>query len=138
MNIRITKFRGRTLDNKKWLKSKSILYITPSDDHLMIKLWDYSIHEWRFVDPESLGEFTGNYDSDYQEIYEGDIIKADIWNDDIDGYRHGLIALIFYDNAQTMFSVQILDTQLVQPLAECTNIKIIGNIYDSKEFLEEL
>lgn len=136
-NIRISKFRGKTLDNKHWIESKSILYTTALDGHLMVELWDYSKNEWRFILPESLREFTGSWDSNNQEIYEGDIIKADIWNNKSNNYRNGLISFIFYDKARAMFSVQILDSQLIQPLAECVNIKIVGNIYDNKEFLEE-
>jgi len=81
------------------------------------------------VIPETIGQFTGLYDIDKIEIYEGDIIDT--------GYDKWIVK---FGNGS--FYATIPNTSFFLDLSrEIINyyeIKVIGNIYDNPELIEEL
>ena len=90
-----------------------------------------------YVNPDTVGQFTGLYDKDGKEIYEGDIVKAPyldpIFGDVVNnmfvnivvGYNKGSFVLEYDGNLRVYIS-DLYD-----------NIEIIGNIYDNPELLTE-
>lgn len=72
--MREIKFRGYNAKNKQWLygfylQNRGGHFICP-DEFANGKSWeDYE------VAPDTIGQFTGLYDKNEREIYEGDIVK---------------------------------------------------------------
>lgn len=83
------------------------------------------------VEEETLGQFTGLYDKNGKEIYEGDVLQIDIdrayvkWND-----KYGYFQLIPIGD-------YYFDSDVIGEALEYLEEEIIGNIYDNKELLKE-
>lgn len=66
------KFRGYSDDYNRWFFGDMTLAIDGS--HFILSA-NGSVRERIMIDPESLGQFTGMYDSHDEEIFEGDIVR---------------------------------------------------------------
>jgi uncharacterized phage protein (TIGR01671 family) len=79
------------------------------------------------IEDETLGQFTGLYDKNGKEIYEGDIVKD---ND--------ITLVIQWDNNNSRYEAirpfKSLPKNYELTLSFC---EVIGNIYDNKELLEQ-
>lgn len=120
--MRTIKFRGERTFNREWVYGYYI-YDKIADEHL---IWEDG--SWIQVIPETVGQFTGLYDNNSKEIFEGDILKRDNPN-----YGYG-------DPRQPEY--------LFSPLRDleylygddnwifiCQSGEIIGNIHDNPELI---
>ena len=92
------------------------------------------------VDKETISQFTGLYDYNCKEIYEGDIIEDKEYK-----YKH----LIRYSNNKACFTatlVKYVGDDINESFWECDvtqrwinecGKEVIGNIYDNKELLTQ-
>ena len=117
MTHRLLKFRGRCGDT--WRKGDHLTY----RDSDVIKHWLGSISPEYTVESETVGQFTGLYDCERKEIYEGDIIQINRKNFEV-----------FY--SQNLCAVAIKSP--LQPLNKMVALssKVVGNIHDSPELLK--
>ena len=83
------------------------------------------------IDPDTIGQFTGLYDCDGNEIYEGDIVK---WKAD------NLLYAVIFNWGMFYASVEVCNQEIyggfpLHTLAEGNgkDIEIVGNIYDNPE-----
>ena len=90
--------------------------------------------DWVYVIPETIGQFTGLYDCDGKEIFEGDILK---WEKD------GLMYVVRFWHGMFYASVKECNEDILGgfPLHALTKYedrkcKIVGNIYDNPELLK--
>lgn len=152
--MRTIKFRGKRVDNGEWIEGYVYcgdIYGRSTDINNAVEVLiinnDYD--EWEVI-KETVGQFTGLYDKNGKEIYEGDIIK------EFNGYgSDNGIAKIEYDTAtfdlgarheyrQTIcgFIAKAIDNQKYNSESSTQSFyekecEVIGNIHDKKEKVEE-
>lgn len=89
------------------------------------------------VDAKTVGQFTGLYDKNRKEIYEGDILRV------YDGERYFNIVVKWSKEAMAFMACYCDGNQSPLSwfsglLSKTHEIEVIGNIYDNKELLEEV
>ena len=123
--MRTIKFRGKNIETCEWVYGFYTQggYIredgTLKARHIIHSDFLYDVQE------ETVGQFTGLYDKNGKEIYEGDIVE-------INKEKYAYIAFLL----QTMGYCVVFpnyDTSL--QFFNSNDLKIIGNIYENKERL---
>jgi len=131
--MREIKFRGKCALGGNWeygflTKKKNR---RNGEINFAIAVDDCSLANTIPVHAETIGQFTGVYDIDGNEIYEGDILK------DTDGE----IFAVYYQGCCWLAGVPYVveSTGLFECNLEekaCQDCKVIGNIFDNPELLE--
>lgn len=122
--MRKIKFKGKSIHSDEWCFGSLVDY---GDGDCEIQGFDV-FHEgkdtWKelTVDYNTVCQFTGMYDADEKEIYEGDIVRTSVAKD--------AIGVVEWDNNQASFVVHMKGRTQCYPLSESD--KIIGNIHDNK------
>lgn len=133
--MRTIKFRGKRLDNGKWLYGDLMhdnvggCYVYPIECEALFKA--------NSVDPDTVGQFTGLTDKNGKEIYEGDVIGCH--NPEI---KH----LIFYNEKQGRFMAALNGDIENDFIGVCglddrrwmASKDVIGNVHDNPELLNSL
>ena len=116
--MRTIKFRGKRLKGI-WKINKSITQLENGN----IRLGGYAII------PETIGEFTGLTDKNGVEIYEGDIVKVDIFTKNY--------CIVFGESKKWGASFQYKSDSSIYYLTEsfAKDCLVIGNIFDNPELL---
>ena len=146
--MREIKFRGYDLDDKRWYHGGYHYHIkrqlSPIGDELkkddiqhLILLDGFA--DWNLpkpikyasnIDPESIGQFTGEKDRNGKEIYEGDIVK----------YGGRQMGVVIWSNH--FLEWRVLMPDLFVKLYECIfpifSIEVVGNIYENFELIEPI
>lgn len=150
MNIEI-KFRGKRESNGEWVyggfvqfNKYSFIFPDPS-----IEYWDRYV-----VDPNTVGQFTGEVDVNGKKIYENDIVKfrtkrfhyKDESKKNIAKWKWFKSVVMFNDGSFLINESGILrnatdvynyDTYLSAFTKDSSNcIEVIGNIHDNPELLD--
>lgn len=129
------KFRAKRVDLNDWIhgylrevfgETKRTFVIAPANK---FESDGYTDMEEDYVQPDTIGQFTGLCDKNGKEIYEGDILKT-FTGSKCEVVYHEASFKIRYNNRHesnilTRSSVFVLDYE------------VIGNIYDNSELLEE-
>ena len=118
------KFRGKCAG--MWRKGDHLTYANGE----VIKAWLGSISPEYTVEPESVGQFTGAYDIDDNEIYEGDICELVL-----DGY----VVYVDWDaeNCQFAFYMKSGKKSNIEFDKWVYEIcRVIGNKFDNPELLK--
>ena len=84
------------------------------------------------INPDTVGQFTGLYDKDGKEIYEGDIILEKLKRSRKDGDLHEIV----FEDCQWFGKNKDGAATSLSLLNDFHVIKIIGNIYDNPELLK--
>lgn len=135
--MREIKFRGKRLDNGEWVYGD--YHHRAGGVHCIIDMQpDFQgkvVYVVIQVAPDTIGQFTGLHDKNGKEIYEGDIIVSE----DYSHARHD----VRYIDDEAMYVAMIIDSSLMeycyirQSWIDKFSKKIIGNIHDNPELLNE-
>ena len=89
-----------------------------------------------FIDPETVGQYTGLKDKNGTKIFEGDIIIGDI--PELVGNQN-LIGIVEYEESAFIVKFPNRQSWQIQKVGFCSfvNYRVIGNIYDNPELLED-
>lgn len=130
-------FRGRRGSNGVWHEG---LYVTRNGVHFIQNDEDGTIKKW-WVEPETIGQYTGANDRNGVKIFNGDILRREFVDPVEEGGVDVCYAWVEYRNDNTHGSgfflidpeyggVDILD------LINCREFEVVGNIHDNPELLE--
>ena len=128
--MRTMKFRSKDLRNGKWYYGS--LHV--NEIYGRKQIWLSGVLGYVDVDPETVGQFTGLYDKDGKEIYEGDILLL--------GNSPSAVFEVKWNESIAAFCIrfnfenEIGSRPLGEWLAEKKNIAIIGNVFDNPELIK--
>lgn len=125
-------FRGKCIEGEKkgkWVYG--VPFTMPSGDCYIIE--DISecfrvLTMWK-VDSDTVGQYAEVSDSEYERIFEGDIVR---WGDTI----HKVVFERRFDSAYFGIVMNELETWPFGHYVNLRDIKVIGNIYDDPEIIE--
>lgn len=123
--MRTIKFRGKRIDNGQWVYGKNIQFQIDGTDRVCIS--ENASQRW--LDPDTVGQFTGLYDKNDKEIYEGDIISLNP--------RNSRTLKVYWNDRMCNFLLVNDDTVIDMYKDDENHYKVIGNIYDNKELLTQ-
>ena len=96
---------------------------TTENDRTIIIYFDRFGNKCRiFVDPSTIGEYTGLKDKNGKKVFEGDILKAEIWWEQGGCYPH----------TETCFIEATFPNMYKNHFEK---FEVVGNIYDNPELL---
>ena len=147
INGREIEFRGKSIENGKWIYSSAIAngaIKRKRDNKYMLQeelSTDYH-DEWVEVIPETVGQFTGMKDVSGGKIFVDDVVKYSRVHYSLVGLEHWSkgVGLVIYDNFQSRHVLVPIGSGYEQSL--CTDhksgesTKLIGNVTDNPELLE--
>lgn len=143
--MRTIKFRGRSLDGKEWYHGD--LEYNRVDNIARIHTYDkdgYYIRQY-YVNPDTVGQFTGLKDKKDKEIYEGDIMYSE-FSDGSGGYSligwnereasFGMMDAYSYQSKQEGYDFpEFKNYVLIAHLQKALICEVVWNIYDNPELL---
>ena len=128
MELRKIVFRAKCKDNSEWVYGSYIANYNKND-------WIVQGGDFFAVDSDTMGQFTGFYDKDDKEIYEGDIFCDVFMN-----VRY----LVYFSDIKCSLSMRRLgDIELRSEMTHRpwvgVNIygHVLGNKFDNPELLEK-
>ncbi len=133
-------FRAKIQTTKAWIEGFYVHVpcgIKNQPTHIIQPIGaDGRMHTLMYVDPDTVGQYTGRADVWERKIFEGDILRVDVST-----ARWGIGVVLWDDHDQCYNLFTKADrSELLCPLGDLGReeyLEIIGNIYDSPERLEE-
>lgn len=128
--MRTIKFRGKA--HGRWIYG-GLVYSDNIEPAIYFEVGNkvYKRIDWAYVDPETVGQFTGLTDRKGEEIYEGDVLV-------IEGIKYPRHYVVSWNTEKLMFCVG--DTPLYAILETgSTTIRqyiVCGNVHDNPELLK--
>lgn len=124
--MRTIKFRGKDSHSGEWFYGN--LFVEDARGRTHISTLERGCFR---IDIDTIGQFTGLYDKNGKEIYEGDIILygGSIQHEVV--FRHGAFGYLLYGGEFVSYAGNTNFT--FNPLNRSKEHEVIGNIYDNPE-----
>ena len=119
--MRTIKFRGKARKTGEWLYGN--LHVEDSFGCTHICTYERGC---LYVDPDTVGQFTGLYDSNGKEIFEGDIL-------DFNGLT---VEVRFVRGVFAFLANGDLDDEICGDCRTDLFAKVIGNVYENPDILK--
>ena len=126
-------FRGKSVDNGEWVEGDLDRGLLANIDFISYFKTIGERLSFEII-PETIGQYTGLIDKNGKKIFEGDIV--------IDKYskeKFGFVGVVIYNPKLTQFQIYS-DKQpdyVVNLGSRVDSVKVLGNIHDKPELLEE-
>lgn len=146
--MKIIKFRGKSIEDGIWKYGSLVVtddnknepFITkPIKQTFQIVYYnqgDWNMGGWDYVnvDSNTIGQFTGLYDKNGKEIYEGDIVNFDDTPYCANGSKYTGVVVIYRGSWRVKYCLPWHDEYFYAPLFADDfagqKTKILGNMYD--------
>lgn len=122
--MREIEFRGKRTNNGEWVYG----YFENNKFQNIIHSIEEPFRRSYYINPKSLGQYTGLKDKNGRKIYEGDIIKHNGW----------LLSLIEFEEEDAGFKLHNKTMGKMHPSKQffSEHCEVIGNIYEHPELLK--
>ena len=127
--MRTIKFRGQKTTNGVWVYG-SLVYSNEIQAAIYFQTGSGLVKsmEWVYVNPETVGQFTGLYDKNEKEIYEGDILKVQGLGEKIEvRFVRGVFAFLWNGDLDD-------EAPINAPTQEWA--EVVGNIHDNPKLIK--
>lgn len=133
MSKREILFRGKRVDNGKWVEGDLSHYVLVGETHIC-RMEDNLFTTIHKIDQETICRYTGYKDDTGKRIFEGDVVCFEDMESTESGYSEkSCCGKVGYDEREACFYVtDRLSAESWEVLGEC---HIIGNIFDNPELL---
>ena len=145
--MRTIKFRGKKPTNGVWVYG-SLVYSNEIQAAIYFQTGRGLVKsmEWVYVNPETVGQFTGFLDKNGNEIYEGDVLRSDEYPYSCigDKERDNYYAVVYYCEEGACFgtvtvknpnsSVAGISDGILDDVEreKMKNFEVVGNIHEEK------
>ena len=125
-------FRGKRMDNGKWVEGDLAHCNGIRAQNPIVCIWETDedgLYNEAWVDPCTVGQFTGLTDKNGNRIFEGDIVKA----------MSVPMLVIFDEESAHFFARYYMDGHkdcFENTLYGHDRLTVIGNIHDNPELME--
>ena len=115
-------FRGKRLNDGEWVEGNFVKGCI-DDFAYIVEFGNKDLcRNYVEVIPETVGQYTGFYDKNGKKVFEGDILKAEIWWEQGGCYPH----------TETRFIEATFPNMYKNHFEK---FEVVGNIYDNPELL---
>ena len=135
-------FRGKELNTGDWIYGSYVEdYIIDGNYSSYIRPnYGKTVEDMYTIDPTTVGQFIGLYDSNSNKIFEGDIVKCTSCDGNsaiyVIQYEEEQLSYVFKTSiTKHAYMYSLFDLQQYE-LGENITFEILGNIYDDIELIE--
>ena len=145
--MRTIKFRGQKTTNGVWVYG-SLVYSNEIQTAIYFQTGSGLVKsmEWVYVNPDTVGQFTGFLDKNGKEIYEGDVLRSDEYPYSCigDKRRDNYYAVVYYCEEGACFGIVMVKNpnSSVAGISDgilddverekMKNFEVVGNIHEEK------